>query len=186
MDRNELRIPLNEFKLVAKQFRREVSSKRPAKLLIAFQNGFASFEVEGQDAIAVRAEGEWHGHAHVPAFYFAAFHKAPPIEDPVIILYRDGKLHVSTLTLGCDWETVSAKVIQASEAPGVLDLLALERTVSRAEVHGTSLGKRISQAKRTATAAVTRAASSLEQFGIAREEIERLVEQRIQERIARG
>ena len=67
-----------------------------------------------------------------------------------------------------------------------LELLALDRTLFRSEVHGTSLGKQSAQAKRTAIGAVTRAAKSLGPFGISRTEIETMVERQIAARVKKG
>lgn len=186
MAKSEIRIPLQQFKTVTRRFRDHKVKKRPERAVIAFRDGYASFETESGEVVAVHADGTWDGMATIPAYYLAVLYETPPREDPVIIRYEDGKLSVSTLSVGCKWESVGAKGIKAAESPSVLDLLALDRTVSRAEVHGTSLGKKISQAKRIASAAVTRAATSLAHFGIAREEIETMVEQRIRDRIARG
>src|SRR5256885_433991 len=101
MEKNELRIPKDQLKLVTKQFRVYKFSKRPPLAIIGFNNGFASFEVEGGEVVAVHAEGEWHGVASIPAFYLAALHKAPPADDPVVVRYDDGKLRISTMVLGC-------------------------------------------------------------------------------------
>ena len=186
MARSEIRIPLQQFKTVTKRFRDHKVKKRPERAAIAFRDGYASFEAESGEVVAVHADGTWDGMARIPAYYLAVLYETPPREDPVVIRYEDGKLSISTLSVGCQWELVSAKTLKASESPSVLDLLALDRTVSRAEVHGTSLGKKIAQAKRVAGAAVTRAATSLAHFGIKREEVEAMVEQRIRDRIARG
>src|SRR4051812_44664293 len=97
MERNELRIANDQFALVTKRFRAYKILKRPVRALLAFRNGYASFEVDEGEVVAVHAEGEWHGTARIPVFYLGALHKAPPSEDPVVIRYADGKLRISTL-----------------------------------------------------------------------------------------
>lgn len=181
--KNELRIALPDFKLVMKRFRAYRRMKHPPSALFAFSNEMLSVEV-GEDLAVVRAEGEWHGHAWISAHYLGVLHLAPPKEDPVVIRYADGKLRISTLILGCEWETVSAQMIERVSDPDLIDLLALDRTVSRSEIHGTDLGKRISQARRTVGGSVTRAAKLLEKVGISEDELWALVEDRIQARIS--
>ncbi len=169
-----------------RRFQGYARSKRSLEVLIAFNDGFLSFEVEDGEVVAVRAEGTWHGHAWIPAYYLAAFHASAPTEDPIEIRYQDGKVRISTLSIGCRWETVSAPLIRRAESPDTLELLALERTVTRAEVLGTPIGKKMTQAKRLASGAITRAAQTLAPFGITRDEIAAIVERQIQARIKRG
>ncbi len=163
---------------------------KPAKhfpsVLIAFSDGFLTFEIEGAESVAARAEGEWHGKAYVPANYLAALHSVPPIEDPVTLSYDHGKLHIASLAIGCQWDLLSAPLLRRSENPDTVELLALERTLTRPEILGTPLGMKISQAKRLAGSAVTRAAKALAPFGIQRTQVEALLERQIQSRLRRG
>jgi len=161
-------------------------SKRPTMAMIAFSNGYLSFEVEGAEVVAIGAEGNWQGHASIPAYCLALLHAAPPTENPVELRYENGKMRISTMSIGCHWEPVSAELIRRSESPDTLELLALDRTISRSEVHGTPLGRKIAQAKRVASTAITRAAKSLEPFGIVRVEIAAMVERQIAARIKKG
>jgi hypothetical protein len=182
---NELRIALGDFKLAMRRFRAYRRLKKVPDALLAFNNGMLSFEA-GEDVAVVHADGEWHGRAWVNAYYLGLLHKVAPREDPVVISYADGKLHISTLSLGCEWEVVSARMIARVENPSVLDLLAMDRTVPRAEIHGTDLGKRIAQAKSTAGNSVTRAAKLLEKVGISADDLWAMVEAQIKARMSPG
>ncbi len=190
--KNELRVPLPEFKRVIGRFKEygriKPSRKGRKKLalspeaLIAFNGGFLSFEV-GELVAAVRAEGEWHGRASISAQMLGVLALAPPIEDPVAIAYDGDRLKISTVTMHCNWEQDGAHLIQRVENPGPLDLLALDRTVSRAEIHGTDLGKRITQAKRTVEGSVTKAAKLLTNLGITENDLWDLIEIQVKARI---
>lgn len=190
--KNELSVPLLEFKRAMSRFREygrikpiRKGRKKPAlspEALIAFSDGFLSFEV-GELVVAVRAEGEWHGRASISAQLLGVLALAPPIEDPVAIIFDGDRLQISTVTMRCDWDQDGAHLIQRVENPDIIDLLALDRTVPRSEFHGTDLGKRITQAKRAAGGAVTRAAKLLAKLGITEAELWDMVEIQVKERM---
>ena len=190
--KNELRVPLPEFKRAMGRFKeyRRIEPTRKGRrrqdyipnALLAFSDGFLSFEA-GDLVAAVRADGEWHGRAWFSARFLGVLGAVPPAEDPVCVRYVDGKLHISTLIIGCDWDQDGARLVERAENPGPLDLLAMDRTVSRAEVHGTDLGKRITAAKRRVGGAITRASKLLADLEITKDELWEMVEARIQTRL---
>ena len=89
----------------------------------------------------------------------------------------------SRAAIGKNWDQDGAKLVERVEKPGSLDLLAMDRTVSRAEIHGTDLGKRITSAKRRVAGAVTRASKLLADLEITKEVLWDMVEARIQARL---
>lgn len=193
--KNELRVPLREFKRAMGRFREYGRIKPPRKsrrrqqsspeALIAFNGGFLSFEA-GELVAAVHAEGEWHGRGSISARMLGILALAPPGEDPVPIIYSDGRLQISTVSMRCAWEQDGAQLVRRVEDPGPLDLLAMDRTVSRAEVHGTDLGKRITAAKRRVGGAITRASKLLADLEITKSELLEMVEARIRARLHDG
>jgi hypothetical protein len=183
-NRNILRVSRAEMKRVLHTFRRySKPSRSMPSVLIAFAEGYVTFEIEGGESSAAHAEGEWHGKAHVPANVLAAIHAVPPAEDPVTLSYSGGKLCIGSLAVGCRWELLSAPLLRRSQQPDVIELLALERTLTRPEILGTDLGKKISQAKRVAGTAITKSANLLEPYGVTRAEIEALLEKRIAQKM---
>jgi hypothetical protein len=190
--KNELRVPLPEFKRAMGRFKeyRRIEPTRKGRsrqdyvphALVAFSGGFLSFEA-GDLVAAVRADGEWHGRASFSARFLGVLGAVPPAEDPVCIRYADGKLHICTLVIGCDWDQDGARLVERAENPGPLDLLAMDRTVSRSEIHGTDLGKRITAAKRRVSGAITRASKLLADLEITSDELWTMVEDRIQARL---
>lgn len=189
---NELRVPLWEFKRAMGRFkeygrinpyrnRRKTAAPSP-EALIAFNGGFLSFEAEDLVA-AIRAEGEWHGRATISVRMLGILALSPPLEDPVPIVYDGDRLQISTVSMRCDWDQDGARLVERAENPGPLDLLAMDRTVSRAEVHGTDLGKRITAAKRRVGGAITRASKLLADLEITKGELWEMVEARIRSRL---
>ncbi len=182
MNRNELQVGLADFKLAMKRFRSYQRGKYPPRALIAFSDGMLRFEADGNVAV-VPAEGEWHGHVYISARFLGALSKIPPNTDPVILRHDNGKLQIATLTFGCDWQLESAPVIKRAANPNLIDFLALERTLSRAEVLGTDLGKRINQAKSKAASAVEKSAMLLAELDITDADLWHLVETQIKARM---
>jgi hypothetical protein len=152
-----------------------------AKALLSFEGGFLSIEADDKTAV-VRASGTWSGRARFGANILRALAGEPPSEDPVVFSLSDERLRISTMAIGCSWESTSAKFVQAATAPGYLDLLAMDRTLPRAEIHGTGLARKISTARSTLAGRVTKAAKLLEVAGINESELWALVEQKIQRR----
>lgn len=193
--KNELHVPLPEFKRAMgrfKEYRRIEPTRRGRRrqatvprALLAFNGGFLSFEA-GDLVAAVHADGEWHGRAWFSAQFLGALGAVPPTENPVRVRYTDGKLQISALVLSCDWEQDGAQLVHQVVDPSPLDLLAMDRTLSRAEIHGTELGKRIVATKRKVGGAVTRASKLLADVDITKDELWEMIEARIRTRLQGG
>jgi len=153
---NELKVVLAEFKRAMKLFKSYDRGKRAPEALIAHSNGMLSFEALGEAAV-VRAEGEWHGRAEVSARILALLARVPPSENPLLIRYRDGKLQIGTVVVGCRWTDEGAEIVERLENPGLT--------------------------KQIAGSSVTRAGKLLEKLEITVEDLWMMVEQRIQARI---
>jgi len=178
--KNLLQVQLAEFKLATKPFR--ALRRKLGPVLMAFEGGFLSFE-SGDATAVMRAEGEWNGRATFSPEVLRAISLVPPPYDPLTISYADGRLLIGNMTIICQWNTVSQALIHNLQSPSLVDLLALERTMPRAEIAGTGLGKRIRQAKEKAERRILKASSYLEDLEITEAEIRTLVEARIKSRL---
>lgn len=88
-------------------------------------------------------------------------------------------------TIPCRWRLTSQALIDDLENPSFMDLLALERTISRIELKGSALGSRIVGAVRDAEQRIQRAAVLLYDLEVTEREIRCLVEAKIAGRIKR-
>lgn len=66
----------------------------------------------------------------------------------MIIEYAEGKISIGTLSIARDWSNVSDDFIGQLKSPGILDLIAMGRSMPAAEIHRTGLWRRISRAKK--------------------------------------
>lgn len=150
--------------------------------LLSFEGGFLSVEA-GDRAAVVHADGEWQGRARFSTNVLRALAKVPPAEDPVVIELVEGRVRIGTMLIGCRWETVSARFIQELKNPDYLDLIAMDRTLSRAEIRSKRLDRQIRTAQATLAGRVAKAAKLLEVADIEEGDLWRLVEQNIKLRM---
>lgn len=179
--RNRLELPLVEFKRAMKVFTPKRLRLGPA--LLAFDGTWLSIE-SGDVTAVMRASGEWHGQAMFSAEILRAIATVPPAQNPVPIAYADGHLLVAGMTIPCQWRATSQALIEDLENPSLVDLLAMERTITRNEMKGSALGKKIVGAVREAERRIRGAAAQLAELEVTEGEIRRLVEARIRARMA--
>jgi hypothetical protein len=180
---NFLSVPLAEFRNAAKVFARRGTHLGQA--LLAFEGGFLSIEA-GEATAVMRAEGEWHGRASFSPEMLRALAKVPPAQDPIPISYADGHLLIGSMTIPCFWQRTSRDFLFNLENPGLLDLLALGRTLPRADIKGSELGKQVRNAQARAARRIRSAATLLAAFDVPESAVRSLVEARIASRLERG
>lgn len=174
--RNALLVALPQFLAGMKVFARR--GARLGQALLAFEGGFLSIEA-GEVAAVMRAAGEWHGRASFAPEILRALAKFPPLRDPVAIAYADSHLLIDSMSIPSYWQRTSETFIRALETPSLIDLLALERTLPRAELRGSGLGKHIRSAREKAERRIRNAAAQLAELEISEADIRALVEGRI-------
>ena len=179
-NRNLLHVALGEFKLATKVFTRK--RQFLGRVLMAYEGGFLSFE-SGSVTAVMRAEGEWQGRASFAPEVLRALSAVPPNMSRVPIAYAEGHLLVGGLTISCGWWLPRQHLAQHIAKPCMLDLLAIGRTMPRAEIQGTDLGRRVRSAVVKADHCIKSAVAQLVDLNISEAEILTLVEARIKARI---
>jgi len=178
--RNLLQVSLKEFKLATKVFTRK--RLQMGTVLLAYEGGFLSIE-SGEVTVVMNATGEWHGRATFSPQVMRALAMVPPAQNPIPIAYADGHLLIGSMTITCDWNIVGEAFVHNLENPSIIDLLALERTLSRAKIKGSELGKRIRSAQEKAERRIKNAVVQLADLEITEAEIRAMVESRIGRRL---
>lgn len=180
---NFLQLSLAEFKRATKVFTPKRLKLGPA--LLAFENGFLSIESDEVTTV-MHATGEWHGRATISPQTLRAIATVPPSQDPLTISYADGHLLIASMTIACEWHPVSEHLIHKLENPSLFDLLLMERTLPRAEIKSTELGRRVTAAARDAEKRIRKAASQLTDLHVTEAEILALVDSKIKARLKQG
>src|SRR5688572_7144817 len=139
--KNRLEVDRHEFARAMKTFNVR-SFLRSA--MLAFEGGFLSIEA-GNVLVTMRANGQWQGRARFSANLLKALALVAPTENPVVVLYQGERLRIGGIVLDCKWEVVSKVFIKDATRPSPLDLVAMDQTLPRSEIHGTGLAKRIAQ-----------------------------------------
>lgn len=178
---NRLEIDRREFASAMKTF--NVRSL-PRSAMLAFEGGFLSIEA-GNRLVTMRATGQWHGRAWFSGNLLKALAGTPPIDDPVLVIYHDAKLRIGPTMIACRWQLVSKALIKDVTNPSPLDLIALDLTLPRSEIHGTGLAKRIQDARARLAENIRMAAKLLKDAEISEEDLFDLAERRIRQRFER-
>lgn len=173
---NLLRVALRDFRAAMKPFAAKRRKLGPA--LLAFESGYLSIE-SGNATAVMHAEGSWQGRAEFSPEVLRAVATYPPLQDPITIAYAEGHLLIGTMTIPCQWSMPSKELAQQLENPSLMDLLALGRTISRAEYLGTELGRQIRRANETAERRIKTAAANLALLEVTEADIRALVEARL-------
>lgn len=180
LTRNLLHVRRADFKQATKVFTPKRLVMGP--VLMAFEGEFLSFE-SGDVTAVMRAEGEWQGRATFSPQVLRALATVPPDADPISIAYAEGRILIGSMTIPCQWTLPRHELAHELENPCLVDLLALGRTITRAELKGSDLGKRISNASETAERRIRNAAAQLIELEISARDIRALMEARIATRL---
>lgn len=180
---NCLKVPLPEFRRAVAPFTPKRLKLGPA--LLAFENGFLSIE-SGEVTVVMHATGEWHGRATFSPQTLRALATVPPNQNPLTISYAEGHLLIATMTIACEWHPISEGLIHNLENPSLFDLLVMERTLPRAEIKSTELGRRVTAAAKDAEKRIRKAASQLSDLQVTEAEILALVDSKIKARLHKG
>lgn len=177
---NQLFVPRASFVSAVKVFGKKRARLGP--VLLSFDDGFLIFEA-GEITKAMRAEGDWKGRATFSPEILRALATVPPMQDPIPISYADGRLLVGGMTVPCEWESVSKSTVKDLLNPGLVDMLALARTLPRHEILGTPLGKKVRSAVEKSERRIKNAAAQLIDLEISETDIRDLVEARVTMRL---
>lgn len=180
LTRNLLHVTRADFTDATKVFTRKRLALGP--VLMAFEGGFLSFE-SGDVRVVMRADGEWQGRATFSPDLLRALATVPPDSDPIPIAYAEKRILIGGMTIPCQWSMPRQELAREIENPGLVDLLALNRTLTRAEIHGSDLGKRIKSAVGQADRAIKNAAARLVELDISEADIRALLEAKIRLRM---
>lgn len=176
MQENRLAIDLAEFKGALKPFARKGVKLGP--VLLTFEGGFLSIE-SGEVVCVMRASGLWQGRATFKSSVLQSLAKVPPAVNPVPLAYADGRLLLAGMTIPCEWQSTAKALIRDLLNPSLPELLALARTMPRAEIRGTELGEQVASAISTTERRIKNAGKQLRELGVTETEIRELVEAKV-------
>lgn len=173
---SRLTIEPAEFKAALKPFARK--GVKLGQVVVAFEGGFLSVE-SGDIVCVMRASGSWYGRALFKPSVLQALAKVPPVTNPIPLAYADGHLLLAGLTIPCEWQSTAKALVSDLLNPSLPELLALARTMPRAEIRATELGKQVAGALAASERRIKNAAKQLQEFGVTEAEIRELVEAKV-------
>jgi hypothetical protein len=178
--KNYIEVDTIEFKLATKVFSRK--RLKLGRVLLAYENGILTIE-SGEVTAVMRAKGEWHGRATFSPQIMRALAVVPPTQSPIVITYVKDHLLIAGMKIICKWHSVSRAFIHNLENPGILDLLAMERSLPRIEIMRAPIGKEIRKAIKLSEQRIMRAAIQLEDLEVTEADIRDIVKLRINRRL---
>ena len=69
---------------------------------VSFSNGRLGIK-SAETFVSILASGNWLGVAHVPLSFILLAVRNPPAQDPVLLIARDGRLHIGNSSITCQW-----------------------------------------------------------------------------------
>lgn len=180
MQENRLTLEPAEFKAALKPFARK--GVKLSQVILAFEGGFLSIE-SGDVVCVMRASGTWQGRALFKPSVLQALAKVPPVINPIPLAYADGHLLLAGMTIPCEWQSTSKALVSDLMNPSLPELLALARTMPRAEIRGTELGKQVATAVSASERRIKAAAKQLQELDVAESDIRELVERQVLKRL---
>ena len=76
-----------------------------SEAVLSFRDGRLEIHVSGNfRAVSVPARGMWPGQARVPGQFIVGVAKVPPAGDPVTFRVVGDRLHVQSISVGCQWQ----------------------------------------------------------------------------------
>jgi hypothetical protein len=178
--KNYIKVDAAEFKSATKIFSRK--RLKLGRVLLAYDAGFLTIE-SGEVTAVMRAKGEWHGRATFSPQIMRALAIVPPAQSPVVITYSKDHLLIGGMKIICEWHRVSQAFIHKLENPGILDLLAMERSLPRIDIRETPIGIKIQKAMQLSEQRIMRAAIQLEDLEVTEADLRDIVEIRIKQRL---
>ena len=103
----------------------------------------------------------------------------PKGSDVVRLEVEDGKLRIGTLRLPCEWTAVTEFPIELKAQPDLLQLLAIKKHYSDAEIRESRIEALVERAVARGEELLEKAAKPLADLGITAETLRALVEQQI-------
>jgi hypothetical protein len=69
---------------------------------LSFANGRLGIK-SAEMSVTIAASGNWLGTAHVPLSFMLLAVRNPAAQDPVLLIARDGRLHIGNSSVTCQW-----------------------------------------------------------------------------------
>lgn len=171
VNRKELIDGLNFLRKVAKP-------KESMKVLLSCEEGNFVVCVNGV-SIDAEASGEFPGFVHISAAQAINLSRVLPPEDPLTIALDGDRLFIGSLSITCVWDDVEPNLIQLPINASLPTVLGLKLKYTEQEISQSGLSNLLSEAEEKQKLLILKAAKVLESLGVARGDVERLVDETV-------
>lgn len=129
----------------------------------------------GGAEFAIPAKGRWPGEARVASSWIRALTKFPPVQDPVIIQVRGGRLQLAGSSFPCRWQAPGAARIEVPLGMGLLELVRLGFAHPVEELEKSGIASAVAEARAELDKRIKAAARQLAPLGVTATDLRLLV-----------
>ena len=157
--------------------------KRMAKVLGRSRSGEAVLMYRDEHLLmrlggaqfAIAAKGRWPGEARVASSWIRAMTKVPPVQDPVIIQVRGGRLHMGGSSIPCRWQAPGAARIEVPLGMELLELIRIGLAHSDDELQKSGVAQAVAKARADLEKRIKAAVRQLAPMGVTASDLRLLV-----------
>jgi hypothetical protein len=176
--RHELKVNRKELLDGLIRLKKAAKPKKNMDAVLSFENGNFVVFINGV-SIEATAEGQFPGLVRIPAAQAITLAKVLPPEDPLTVTHDEKRLYIGTFSMGCVFHNVEPNPIQLPIDPPFTLLLGLPLQYTDEQIFQSGLSKPFEEAQRRRKLLTTKAVNLLQEFGISRAEVEKLIEESI-------
>ena len=156
--------------------------KESAEALIYMESDELVIALPGA-SICFLAQGTWSGEVRVPAAFVIGFTRVPPMDDPVQVQMRRGRLYVGTYSVECTEQDSQGSAIDLPIDPNLQTLLRLRFQYPEDRIERAGLSKRLGESEAKAKNLIMRAAKTLSPLGISEADLFKVLHEGLQKGI---
>ena len=178
MQLNFLQVSRKDFVREAKAFRRR-GMKMGLHTYFSMEGGNLQIEC-GSVRVSLPAQGQWQGVARTSWSVTRSVIAVPPSNDPIPISYAENTLMIGNMSIHCSWLPRDQPSLEEIDKPSLLDLIALDRLLSREEAQLRGIAAWLGRARVQYRQRLAAAVKQLEPLGVSETELRLLVESKIE------
>ena len=173
-----LTVKKRPFLTALKSLRISSRARQKDEAIIGFTNNHLSIELQG-GRVEVPAKGHWSGRARVAARSLIPIATFPPDPDPLPIRFEDDRFYIAGWSVNATWHEANEQPLEIPDDADCIEVLALRQRYSELELEAAGVLKHVRSAEQFAKTQIAQAVTLLEPVGIQKEDIDRLIEEKI-------
>ena len=161
-----------------KSLRISVRARQKDEAIISFADGLLSIKMQ-DSVVQVPATGTWTGSAKIVARTLIPIVTFPPDPDPLPLRFHDERFFIAGWSVNGSWHADGVQELVVPENATCLELAALRRRYSEAQLEDAGLLHEVRNAEQTVKSQLALAATALVDVGVSEDDLRVLVERKL-------